>query len=81
MNREPLSRPWTPEEVAEETRGIDERLPEARTVNRGPQPRAHTAGSVNLPGHEAADAADERNEVPRRLAEPQPTASDPHEGA
>lgn len=81
MNYEPLSRPWTPEEVAEETRGIDERLPEARTVNRGSEPSARTAGSLNLPGHEAAGAVDQRDEIPRRHAEPQPSPSESPEGA
>jgi hypothetical protein len=77
MSDQPLSRTWTSEEIAAETRGIDERLPEASTVNRGNEPPAHTAGSVEDPGHEAA--VDQLNEGSRRPAEPQPSASDSYE--
>jgi hypothetical protein len=74
MSDQHLSKAWTSEEVAAEARGIDERLPEALTVNREDGPAAHTAGSTEEPGHETA--VDERREGVRRPAEPQPSESD-----
>jgi hypothetical protein len=75
MTNEPLSRALTPEEVVEEMRGIDERLPEATRVDRRGESRGRAAGAVHLPGDEDV-IVDQDKEPARRLSEPKPGAPD-----
>jgi hypothetical protein len=63
-----LSRDYTPEEVAEEMKGIDEGLPEADTVQRRPLFSARSAG-----GAEHRAGVEEEAEEPRREERPKPT--------
>ncbi len=76
MTDEPLSRAWTPEEVAEYASHIDESLPEAVTVRRTGEPPRHAGGAEHRPGREiATESATEAEHREQRLRQPQPTTS------
>jgi hypothetical protein len=61
---EPLSRSWTPEEVAEYASHIDESLPEAGTVSRVTAQSGGAGGAEHRPGHEIASESGEREPEP-----------------
>jgi len=78
--KESLSREYTPEEIVEETRGVDDTLPEAETTRRRALSSDRGAG-----GAEHRTGQDEEREEPKleglqKLADP-PTKSEPYKGA
>lgn len=75
-----LSRDYTPEEIAEETRGVDVTLPEAETTHRRALSSDRAAG-----GSEHRAGQEEEREEPtiegmHKLADP-PRRSEPNKGA
>ena len=63
-----LSREFTPQEVAEETKGVDESLPEEATTHRRPLFSGRSVG-----GAEHRAGVEEEAEEPRREERPMPT--------
>jgi hypothetical protein len=67
-----LRRELSPEEVAEESKGIDETLPEAVTVHRRPLTERARGGSEHRAGEEEEAEADrEREKFPEQEDPPQ----------
>ena len=67
-----LRRELTPEEIAEETKGIDETLPEAVTVHRRPlTERARGASEHRAGDEEEAEVDREREKFPEQEDPPQ----------
>jgi hypothetical protein len=63
-----LSREFTPEEAAEELKGVDESLPEAAAIHRRPLVSGRAVG-----GAEHRAGAEEEAEEPRYEERPKPT--------
>jgi len=63
-----LSREFTPQEVAEETKGVDESLPEEATIHRRPLFSDRMVG-----GAEHRAGVEEEAEEPRHEERPKPT--------
>jgi hypothetical protein len=75
-----LRRELSPEEIAEETKGIDESLPEAVTVHRRPlTERARGASEHRAGDEEEAEEDREREKVPEQ--EDPPRKLEQSEGA
>jgi len=74
-----LSREYTPEQVAEETKGVDDTLPEAATTQRRPLFSDREAGGAeHWAGEEEEGEEPQRQELP---APDPPRQSDPRKGA
>jgi hypothetical protein len=75
-----MRRELSPEEVVEETKGIDETLPEAVAVHRRPLTERAKGASEHRAGEEQEPEEDREREKPLEQKDP-PQKFEPSEGA